>query len=856
MAEASTIDFTTDSVDGKSSSIHIASDQLIDPYCELCFENKGEKVTTDCFCKECNLCLCTSCHDVHKQVPSLQRHQILRGSRMPRSLADKPIKYPDCELHIGNINDRYCHEHHEMLCSECLKQNHQRCHVDTITDLCKILGSDDIKCFTAMVDNVELYVQNTQSKLQNNISDLTKEQENEIKRAEQAKQDMIQKANDMFNETVSGISKHYHNKVGEIKSHIGGLTDELHGLDEIRKKLNRKVSIKFDPNLFIQMQQMVDTTQTCKREIDDMISEIKTTNISFSFSKEISEFLACKSFVDVQEISSPLSITDDVGDIFFPYITSQAGRPYGASQAGRPYGTSQSGRPYGTSQAGRPYGTSQAGRPYITSQAGRPYITSQAGRPYITSQAGRPYGASQAGRPYGTSQSGRSYITSPAGRPYGTSQAGRSYGTSQAGRSYITSPAGRSYITSQAGRLYGTSQAGRPYITSQAGRPYGTSQAGRSYGTSQAGRSYITSPAGRPYGTSQAGRPYITSQAGRPYGTSQAGRSYGTSQAGRSYITSPAGRSYITSQAGRTILAKKNSVDISHIIARKMSHMNITTPKDNDQPWVGGLAVTDNGTLLVGDFNIPTLKVFSQDNTLLSSVPLSSDWCTDVTVTEDDIAVVSTRDKTLHFLDISNPPSSSVQRPMQLGYTVLGITTTHKDNLVVTARTTPPSVRMIDTNGKEVWSVSKGPDNQQLFDTPYYIVTSKINDTETVIVSDRLKETLTLLNANNGSLLKIVDMQGTGPLGITVDNNGNIFVACNITSEICVWSNDFTKSRTLISRKELEMEPRCIAYSRSTDTLYISYYEDCDYIERFNFLWLTNNLSHILELQNLVYRTH
>ena len=615
MAEASTIDFTTDSVDGKSSSIHIASDQLIDPYCELCFENKGEKVTTDCFCKECNLCLCTSCHDVHKQVPSLQRHQILRGSRMPRSLADKPIKYPDCELHIGNINDRYCHEHHEMLCSECLKQNHQRCHVDTITDLCKILGSDDIKCFTAMVDNVELYVQNTQSKLQNNISDLTKEQENEIKRAEQAKQDMIQKANDMFNETVSGISKHYHNKVGEIKSHIGGLTDELHGLDEIRKKLNRKVSIKFDPNLFIQMQQMVDTTQTCKREIDDMISEIKTTNISFSFSKEISAFLSCKSFGDIQEISSPLSITDDIKDIFFPYITSQAGRPYG------------------------------------------------------------------------------------------------------------------------------------------------------------------------------------------------------------------------TSQLGRTILAKKNSVDISHIVARKMSHMNIRSPKDNNKPRVSELAVTDNGTLLVGYYYNATLKVFSQDSTLVSSVPLS-DECTDVTVTEDDIAVVSTRDKTLHFLDISNPPSPSVQRSVSLGYKVLGITP-YKDKLVVTTYTTPPSVRMIDRNGKKVWSVSKGPDNQQLFDAPDYIVTSNINDTETVIVSDCRKEALTLLNANNGSLLKIVDMEGKSPRGITVDNNGSIFVACYKTREICVWSNDFTKSRTLISGKDLEREPDCMAYSRSTDTLYISYNRACDYIDRF-----------------------
>ena len=634
MAEASIICDTTDSVDGKSSLWNVGCDELIDPYCETCFENKNKKIGEVCFCENCNLYMCIQCHDVHKQMNFPQKHRVVRGSKMPKSIADKPIKYPDCKLHNGNTNDRYCHEHHEMLCSECLKQNHQRCHVDTITDLCKILGSDDINSFTAVVANIKLNVQNTQSKLQNNISDLTKLRENEIKRAEQAKQDMIKKANELFNETVSGITKHYHNKVGEIKSHIGGLTDELHDLDEIINKLNRKVSTKFDPNLFIQMQQIVDTTQTCKREIDDMISEIKTTNISFSFSKEISDFLACKSFGDVQEISSPLSITDDVGDIFFPYITSQAGSPYGASQAGRPYGTSQAGRPY------------------------------------------------------------------------------------------------------------------------------------------------------------------------------------------------------ITSQSGRTILAKKNRVDISHIIARKMSHMNMKSPKGKPKPCVSGLAVTDNGTLLVGGINNDTLKVFSQDSTLVSSVPLS-DWCWDVTVTEDDIAVVGTGDKTLHFLDITNPPSSSVQRSVSLGYKVLGITTTHKDKLVVTANTTPRSVRMIDKNGKETWSVTMGPDNQQLFDAPDYIVTSKINDTETVIVSDWRKETLTLLNANNGSLLKIVDMMGKGPVGITVDNDGNIFVACSTTREICVWSNDFTKSRTLISRKDIEMVPDCIAYSRSTDTLYISYNRACDYIDRF-----------------------
>ena len=607
MAEASIIGDTTDSVDGKSSLWHVGCDELIDPYCETCFENKNKKLEVECFCECCNIFICTQCHDVHKQMPFSQNHRVVRGSKMPKSLADKPVKYSNCELHINNINDRYCLKHHEMLCSECLKQNHQRCHVGTITDLCKILGTDDINSFTAVVSKIKLNVQNTQSKLQNNISDLTKERGNEIKRAEQAKQDMIRKANEMYNETVLGITKSYRNKEYEIKAKIFELTDELNTLDEIINKLNRKVFIKFDPNLFIQMQQIVNTTQTCKRELDDVIGEIKTTNISFSFSKEISDFLSCKSFGNIQEMSSPLSFTDDVGDIFFPYITSQT---------------------------------------------------------------------------------------------------------------------------------------------------------------------------------------------------------------------------------RGTKLVKKVAVDICHIVARKMSHMYIRSSKDANQPNVNGLVVTDNGTLLVGDFYNKTLKVFSQDNTLLSSVPLSA-WCNDVTVTEDDIAVVSTRDQKLHYFNISYPPTSaSVQRSISLGYIVWAITT-YKDKLVVTACTTPSSVRMIDMNGKEVWSVTRGPDNQQLFVAPLHIMTSKINDTETVIVTDLEKETLTLLNANNGSLLKIVDMEGKYPRGITVDKDGNIFVACYTTREICVWSNDFTKSRTLISQKDLDLAPDCIAYSSSTDTLYIGYYEDCYYIERF-----------------------
>ena len=159
MAEASIIGDTTDSVDGKSSLWHVGSDELIDPYCETCFENKNKKLGVECFCECCNIFMCTQCHDVHKQMPVSQKHRVLKGSKMPKSFAHKPVKYSNCELHINNVNDRYCLKHHEMMCSKCLKQKHRRCHVDTITDVCKILGKDDIKSFTAVVSKIKLNVQ-------------------------------------------------------------------------------------------------------------------------------------------------------------------------------------------------------------------------------------------------------------------------------------------------------------------------------------------------------------------------------------------------------------------------------------------------------------------------------------------------------------------------------------------------------------------------------------------------------------------------------------------------------------------------------------------------------------------------
>ena len=92
------------------------------------------------------------------------------------------------------------------------------------------------------------------------------------------------------------------------------------------------------------------------------------------------------------------------------------------------------------------------------------------------------------------------------------------------------------------------------------------------------------------------------------------------------------------------------------------------------------------------------------------------------------------------------------------GYWVSGITT-YNDTLIVTAFD-QQSTKMIDMAGQEVWSISKGPDNQQLFQKPYDVMIHKMNGRDIVAVTDLGKQSIILLDAGDGSLLKTVDMTG------------------------------------------------------------------------------------------------
>ena len=600
MAEASIEDSYV--VDGQLANLDQRSDQVIDRWCETCFDDTRTKIGVNGFCSECSVFLCNNCVDSHKKVMRLPSHRILTGVRMPKSFAEKPVKYSECNLHDDKVNDRYCLDHHKMICSECLAQDHRRCNVQKISSLCKDIGAGDIKRFQMVVNEIKTNLINTSSELKDNATYLIEEKSIMIKEAERTRDMMISKANELFDKSVTKITEQCEKRRSELETTVSTLAEEIEYLQENIDNLNKTLSTTFDQNMFIRMQQIVKNTQKCKRDIDYLVSQTNKSELTFDSSKYMNNIQNCESLGTVKEILTPIDFNKDVEELVFPLCSFIRGR-----------------------------------------------------------------------------------------------------------------------------QLSGT-----------------------------------------------------------------------------------------------------ETVDIDRIRAKKMSPLMINTADDKDTPSVYGMVATDNDILVVSDCNNKVLKVFSADK-LLSSVKLST-YCYGVTVTEDKVAIVSTRDKKLHFLDIIEPSSVSIQKSLPINYWVVGITS-YNDKLVVTRFDEPQSVKLINMDGKELWSVSKGPDSQQLFAKPYDVVVQTINGKDTVIVSDRGRGSLTLLDASNGKLLKVFDMKGKGPHGMTVDKFGNILVCYNSASEVHVYSSDFTKLAILLTKKGIHENPSDLAYNRSTCTLFVGY--DTKEIDRF-----------------------
>ena len=602
----------TDMVDGQSSKTG-ASDQLIDPWCEPCLEDLRVKIDVFSYCPTCNVCFCKSCDGSHRKMPLSRSHKVVHGQRIPKSYTDKPVRYPLCSIHTGSKMDHYCQDHHIMVCSDCAKQDHKGCRALLVAEVCKDLGSENIKHFKALVDSMKNNLNTTKTDFKNDILQLEGKEKNWIKQTEYERDKIIEKVGQNFENTVRNITERCKRNKSKITEQIVKLDDEIHSIDAISQNVERKINVadnveRLDQNTFIQMQELVGNALEIKREVDNLSKQLQRVGMTFTPTKVI-PFNDNTILGDIKEKLQPNKQLKIEGEIFFPL------KPL-AQQESRKTST---------------------------------------------------------------------------------------------------------YIT----------QLSMKKLSSFS-----------------------------------------------PY--------------------------------HKSVINDKRMYDIA------------------------AMAVTDDGKLLVSCPDSRKIKLFTHDGKFLSSVAFST-GCYGVAATGAGKAVLSTLDSQLYFLELSNKSSISIQRSIYVGDRVISITSLNDKMIFIPF--SQNYVKMIDQDGQQVWSIAKGPDGQLLFKRPCSMKIQRLKDKDVVVVSDWGKQSIFLLDATNGALLKTIDTTGKDCHGLTVDSNGNIIVCCNDIREICFWSSDFMKSGVVLRGLHIKPNPVLIEYNWNTHVIFVAYSNSHE-IDRFQVLFV------------------
>ena len=261
-----------------------------------------------------------------------------------------------------------------------------------------------------------------------------------------------------------------------------------------------------------------------------------------------------------------------------------------------------------------------------------------------------------------------------------------------------------------------------------------------------------------------------------------------------------------------------------------LDKINVKIPDDKCDCKIWGIDITVDGKMLLTDNCNCNVKLFTPDGKLLSSLT-TPDKPLDVTVINKSEATVSMRYKQIVIIDIADSGHLALKRTIKTEKYIWGITA-YNNNLIVTCDISPvrcQSVQMIDMRGKVLWTATTDCRGKDLFGSASFLTTCSSDDGNTVIVTDPGKQTITVLDAGTGMVVKVCDVKGKKPVGVTVDDNGNVYV-CDEAGEISVWSKDMQEETLLAPGSEYLEFSWAMAYNRRRSELVVtSLFDDTDY---------------------------
>ena len=297
---------------------HVTSDEYLDPRCEPCFDSKKRSVHVYGYCHECYKFMCTDCHFIHEQFPLAKNHVIVRGSNMPKSLADKPPKYERCDDHPRQWKDLFCCDHKELVCSTYSDINHKTCLTKSVDGVCKSIPSSAINALCDAVKNLSTKAKSVKDSIEMDIEDFAEQQDHLMKEIQTLHESAISKVNELFQNILSEAIAEYqfqNEHLNENKEKITDIETQIEGaLDEIKKQ-NRN---PFDAKLFLKMYECVQSINQTANDLKTLTLSRRLVLLSFDHSnlaKEITSDSAHFGSLKKEEFKPELI---EINDIIFP----------------------------------------------------------------------------------------------------------------------------------------------------------------------------------------------------------------------------------------------------------------------------------------------------------------------------------------------------------------------------------------------------------------------------------------------------------------------------------------------------------------------------------------------------------
>lgn len=262
----------------------------------------------------------------------------------------------------------------------------------------------------------------------------------------------------------------------------------------------------------------------------------------------------------------------------------------------------------------------------------------------------------------------------------------------------------------------------------------------------------------------------------------------------------------------------KSTLSLRGKRAEVMKTFDARAPDDVNESWYTGAAFLPDGRLILVDRQNRKIKLFAKNYRCLTTMPFNSKpW--DVTVINPaEIAVTLPEERGIQLLNVGDVQFSLGEYFVN-NDACFGITYVRGKFFTLAYDGTPPSLKILDADGRELAAVAYDDDGSQLFSRPVYI-TSNTKGT-LIYVADERRGSVTTLVETAEHCYSYSSLDLGHAAGLAIDNEENLYVCRNHAKSVQVVSPEGDRVKTLISHDMISY-PRAIAFDMNDERLLIT----------------------------------